>query len=84
MSWIWTIVIGFFAGLVAKFVTPGREPKGFLFTTLLGIAGALVARWLGSALGIYHEGQSAGFIASIIGAVILLLIYQLILRAKAH
>ena len=82
MSIIWAIVIGFIVGLIAKFLMPGRDPGGFIVTTLLGIVGAVVASWLGQALGIYPEGQAAGFIASVIGAIIVLFVYNLITRNR--
>ena len=78
MSIIWAIVIGFLVGLVAKFLMPGRDPGGFIVTALLGIVGALVATFLGQALGLYAAGQAAGFIASVIGAMIVLFIYHMI------
>jgi uncharacterized membrane protein YeaQ/YmgE (transglycosylase-associated protein family) len=78
MSIIWAIIIGFIVGLVAKFLMPGRDPGGFIVTTLLGIVGALVATFLGQAMGIYAAGQSAGFIGAVIGAVVVLFIYNLV------
>jgi uncharacterized membrane protein YeaQ/YmgE (transglycosylase-associated protein family) len=81
MHLLYTIIIGFIVGFIAKFLTPGREPGGFIITTLIGIGGALLAEWIGQAVGWYAPGQSAGFIASIIGAIILLAIYHLIKRA---
>lgn len=78
MSIIWAIIIGFLVGLVAKFLMPGRDGGGFIVTTLLGIVGALVATFLGQAMGLYAAGQSAGFIGAVIGAVVVLFIYNLI------
>jgi uncharacterized membrane protein YeaQ/YmgE (transglycosylase-associated protein family) len=78
MSLIWAIIIGFLVGLVAKILMPGRDPGGFIVTTLLGIVGALVATFLGQAMGIYAAGQSAGFIGAVIGAIIVLFVYRLI------
>ena len=78
MSIIWAIIIGFIVGIVAKFLMPGRDPGGFIVTTLLGIVGALVATFLGQAMGLYAAGQSAGFIASVIGAIIVLAIYHMV------
>jgi uncharacterized membrane protein YeaQ/YmgE (transglycosylase-associated protein family) len=80
MGIIWTILIGFIAGVLAKFVTPGdtHEPQGFILTTILGIAGAFVATYLGQALGWYHEGQAAGFIGATVGAVLILLVWGFI------
>lgn len=77
MAIIWTIIIGFLAGLVAKFLMPGRDPGGFIVTTLLGIAGAFVATYLGAAVGWYRPGEGAGFIGAVLGAVILLVLYRL-------
>ena len=76
MSIIWTIIVGFLAGLIAKFIMPGdNEPSGFIMTTILGIVGAFVASFLGQALGWYKAGEGAGFIGAVVGAIILLLIY---------
>ena len=76
MSIIWTIIIGFLAGVVAKFIMPGdNEPSGFVMTTILGIVGAFVASYLGQLLGWYKAGEGAGFIGAIVGAIIVLLIY---------
>jgi uncharacterized membrane protein YeaQ/YmgE (transglycosylase-associated protein family) len=78
MGIIWAIIIGFIVGLVAKFLMPGRDPGGFIVTTLLGIVGALVATFLGQALGLYAAGQSAGFIGAVIGAIVVLFLYHLV------
>jgi uncharacterized membrane protein YeaQ/YmgE (transglycosylase-associated protein family) len=79
MGIIWTIIIGFIVGVIAKFVMPGdNEPKGFILTTILGIVGAFVASYLGQAVGWYRAGESAGFIGAIVGAVILLFLYGLV------
>ena len=80
MGIIWTIIIGFIVGLVAKFLMPGRDPGGFIITTILGIIGAVVATYLGQAVGWYGPGQGAGFIASIVGAVLVLFIYRMVAR----
>ena len=80
MAILWTILIGFVVGLVAKMLTPGRDPSGFFITAGIGIAGSLLATFGGQALGLYHAGQGAGFIGSLIGAIILLVIYHLIRR----
>lgn len=77
---VWTIVIGFFAGLLAKMFNPGSGPGGFFMTAVLGIAGSLLASYLGQALGWYSAGHVAGFIASVIGAIVLLVVYHLITR----
>jgi uncharacterized membrane protein YeaQ/YmgE (transglycosylase-associated protein family) len=82
MHIIWTIIIGFLAGLVAKFVLPGKDSGGFIVTTVTGIAGALIATYLGQAIGWYEAGQSAGFIGAVVGSIILLLLYRLFFRKK--
>jgi uncharacterized membrane protein YeaQ/YmgE (transglycosylase-associated protein family) len=78
MSIIWAIVIGFLVGIVAKFLMPGRDGGGFFITAILGIVGALVATFLGQAMGIYAAGQSAGFIGAVVGAIVVLFVYNLI------
>lgn len=83
-SFLWAILIGFLAGVVAKFLTPGRDAGGFIITALLGIAGAVVATWLGQAIGWYAPGQSAGFIGAVIGAVIILAIYHMVARPRTY
>ena len=83
MGIIWSIIIGFIAGLVAKFLMPGRDPGGFIITTLLGIVGAVVATWLGRAVGWYGPGEGAQFIGAVVGAVILLVIYRLVIGRRA-
>ena len=80
MNIVWTIVIGFLAGAVAKFVMPGKDPGGLVITTLLGIGGALVANFVGSSLGWYAEGETGGFIASVLGAIAILAVYRLFRR----
>ncbi|MEO3431962.1 GlsB/YeaQ/YmgE family stress response membrane protein [Inquilinus sp. CAU 1745] len=83
MSILWTIIIGLLAGLVAKLLMPGRDPGGFIITILLGIAGAFVATWLGQAVGFYEQGEAAGFIGAVIGAIIILVIYRFIVKRRA-
>jgi uncharacterized membrane protein YeaQ/YmgE (transglycosylase-associated protein family) len=76
MGFIWTILIGFVAGIIAKFIMPGdNEPSGFILTTILGIVGAFVATWLGQTLGWYRAEEGAGLIGSVVGAVLILAIY---------
>ena len=82
MGIIWAIIIGFIVGIVAKFLMPGRDPGGFIITALLGIVGAVVATFLGQALGLYAAGQSAGFIGAVIGAIVVLFIYNLVVRGR--
>ena len=84
MHWLWTIIIGLIVGAVAKLLMPGKDPGGFIITMLLGIAGSLVGTWLGRAVGWYRGGESAGFIMSVIGAIILLAIYHLVRRRTAR
>ncbi len=75
---IWEAIIGLIIGALAKLIMPGKDPGGIFITMLIGIAGALLATWLGQALHLYQPGQSAGFIMSVIGALILLFLYRLI------
>jgi uncharacterized membrane protein YeaQ/YmgE (transglycosylase-associated protein family) len=78
MSILWTIIIGFVAGVIAKFLHPGaNEPAGFILTTLLGVAGAFVATYLGQKLGLYQPGEAAGLIGAVVGAVIVLIVWGL-------
>ena len=84
MSIIWTIIIGFVAGVVAKFLMPGKnDPSGFVLTAILGIVGAFVATWLGQAIGWYGPDQGAGFIGAVVGAVIVLAIWGAISKNRA-
>ena len=83
MGWLWVALVGLVIGVVAKFLMPGKDPGGIIITMLLGIAGSVVATWLGRVLGMYSEGQSAGFIMSVIGAIILLAIYHMFRRKTA-
>ena len=83
MGIIWTIIIGFIAGVIAKFVMPGpNEPQGFILTTILGIVGAIVATYLGQALGWYQPGEGAGFIGAVVGAIVVLLISGMVTRRR--
>jgi uncharacterized membrane protein YeaQ/YmgE (transglycosylase-associated protein family) len=75
---IWTLIIGLIIGVVAKLLMPGRDPGGCIITMLIGVAGSFVASYLGEKMGWYEQGQPAGFIASVIGAMLLLLLYRLI------
>ena len=74
---LWALIIGLVVGAVAKFVMPGKDPGGILTTSLIGVAGSFIATFLGQALGWYQRGQPAGFIASVIGAILLLAIYRM-------
>jgi uncharacterized membrane protein YeaQ/YmgE (transglycosylase-associated protein family) len=79
MHILWTIIIGFVAGIIAKFLHPGsNEPKGFILTTLLGIAGAFLATYIGQAIGWYRADEGAGLIRAVVGAVIVLVIWGLL------
>ena len=79
MSILWTIIIGFVAGIIAKFIMPGEnEPTGFILTTVLGIVGAFVATFLGQALGWYRPGEGAGLIGAVVGAIIVLVVYGVV------
>ena len=84
MHILWIIIIGFLAGVIAKFIMPGpNEPGGFIMTTILGIVGAFVATYLGQAIGWYGPDQSAGFIGAIVGAIVVLAIYGFFARRSA-
>jgi uncharacterized membrane protein YeaQ/YmgE (transglycosylase-associated protein family) len=78
MSFVYMLIIGLVVGAIAKLLTPGKDPGGCIITMILGIVGAMLAGFLGRAMGWYGEGEPAGFIASVIGAIIVLLIYRMI------
>jgi uncharacterized membrane protein YeaQ/YmgE (transglycosylase-associated protein family) len=82
-SIIWACIIGLIVGAVAKLIMPGKDPGGWSITILLGLAGSLVASYLGRMVGWYKEGQSAGFIMSVVGAILILFVYRLIIGKKA-
>jgi uncharacterized membrane protein YeaQ/YmgE (transglycosylase-associated protein family) len=84
MAIIYTILIGLVIGIVAKFLMPGKDPGGFIITTLLGIAGSVLAKYLGQAMNWYREGQPAGFIASVFGAIVLLLLYRMVVGRRTQ
>lgn len=79
MHLIYTIIIGLIIGAIAKLLMPGRDPGGFIITILLGIVGSVVAGYIGRALHFYQEGQAAGFLASVIGAILLLVVYRAVI-----
>ena len=79
-GWLWWILIGLVAGAIAKAIMPGRDPGGCLITIILGIGGAVLAGFLGQQLGWYRQGEGAGFLAAIVGAVLILFIYRLVTR----
>ena len=81
-SWLWWIIIGGIAGAIAKLLMPGRDPGGCIITILLGIAGALLAGFIGRSVGWYGEGEGASFIAAIVGAFIILLLYRVVLGRR--
>lgn len=80
MSIIWAVLIGFFVGIIAKFLTPGKDPSGFFITAAIGIAGSLIATFLGRSLGWYATGETAGFLGALVGSIILLLLYRMLKR----
>ena len=81
---LWTLIMGLIAGALAKFLTPGRDPGGFLVTICIGIGGSIAATFLLHAIGWYKEGQSAHFLASLFGAMLLLGIYHMVVKKTAH
>ena len=83
MDIVWKIIIGLLAGAVAKFFMPGKDPGGCIITILLGIGGAVVFSYLGQFLGFYKEGETAGFIGAVVGAMILLFLYRIFLKKKS-
>jgi uncharacterized membrane protein YeaQ/YmgE (transglycosylase-associated protein family) len=82
-SLLWELIIGLIVGAVAKFLMPGKDPGGIWITMAIGIAGSIIATYLGQAIGWYQAGQGAGFIMSVVGAILLLLIYRVIRGAMA-
>lgn len=80
MSIVWIILVGFIVGLIARAIMPGEQKLGLIMTTVLGVAGSVVAGYLGQALGLYQAGQGAGFIGSIVGAILLLAVYGLVTK----
>ena len=83
MGIIWTLIIGLIVGAIAKLIMPGKDPGGIFITMLLGVAGSFVALFIGRVFGLYRDGSAPGFIASIIGAIILLAIYRMVRRKPA-
>lgn len=83
MHWLWMILIGFVVGLVARALKPGDDKMGFIFTTLFGIGGALAAGFVGTRLGWYQQGEPAGFLASVVGAMVLLALYAIFRKNRA-
>lgn len=83
MTLLWMIIVGFVIGLVARFLMPGRDPAGFIMTIVLGIAGSLLSGFLGQAMGLYRAGEPAGFLMSVVGAMLVLFIYRQVARRRA-
>jgi uncharacterized membrane protein YeaQ/YmgE (transglycosylase-associated protein family) len=83
MSILWTVIVGLVVGFVAKLLMPGRDPGGFIITILLGIAGSFLAGYGGRLAGLYQPGETPGFIMSVLGAIVLLLVYRLIKKRTA-
>jgi len=83
LTLLWELIIGLVVGAVAKFVMPGKDPGGIWITMIIGIAGSIIATYIGQAIGWYRAGQGAGFIMSVVGAIVLLFIYRLIKGAAA-
>ncbi len=82
MHYLWVAIIGLVVGAIAKLLMPGKDPGGLLVTMFLGIAGSFLATLLGRGVGLYNEGEAAGFIMSIIGAIVLLVLYRLLKRSS--
>ncbi len=82
MHFLWTLIIGLIVGAIAKFLMPGKDPGGFIVTILIGVVGALIASFLGRALGWYGPGEPAGLLASVVGAVLLLVVYRLLTKGR--
>ncbi|MDB6168014.1 MAG: GlsB/YeaQ/YmgE family stress response rane protein [Verrucomicrobia bacterium] len=82
MSVISMLLIGLVVGAIAKLLMPGDDPGGIIVTMLLGVAGSFVAGYLGKALGWYHEGDAVGFVAAVVGAIVLLLVYRVLFRRR--
>lgn len=83
MHYLWVAIIGLVVGALAKFIMPGKDPGGIIVTMILGLAGSLIATLIGRAVGLYQPGQAAGFIMSLIGAIVLLLVYRLFRKSTA-
>ena len=83
MGFLWMLIIGLIVGAIAKFLMPGKDPGGIIITILIGIAGSMVAGFLGRSLGWYAEGEPIGFIASLVGAILLLVIYRFATKGRA-
>ena len=84
MHIIWMLIIGLVAGAVAKLIMPGRDPGGVILTIVLGIIGAMLGGWLGRVLGLYQQGEAAGFVMAVVGAIVVLGIYRLVLPSRSR
>ena len=85
MQILWTVIIGFVAGIIARLLHPGsNEPSGFILTTILGIVGAFVATYVGQAIGFYQAGESAGFIGAVVGAIVILIVWSALARRNVN
>ncbi len=82
MHYLWTAIVGLVVGALAKLFMPGKDPGGFIITIVIGTAGSFLAGYVGRAAGLYHEGQAAGFIASILGAMVLLFGYRMVSKGS--
>jgi len=82
MDLLWTLVVGLVVGALAKFIMPGKDPGGIIITIILGICGALLAKFLGQALGIYAAGETVGFLGALVGAILLLWIYRMVRKNR--
>lgn len=82
MSFLWMLIIGLIVGAIAKFLMPGKDPGGFIITIIIGIVGSMVAGFLGRSLGWYAQGEPVGFIASVAGAILLLVVYRLVTKGR--
>ncbi|MGV3663300.1 MAG: GlsB/YeaQ/YmgE family stress response membrane protein [Prosthecobacter sp.] len=83
MEFLWMLFIGLIIGIVAKFLTPGRDPQGCLVTMLIGVVGSMLAGWIGRSAGWYAQGEPVGFIASVLGASLLLLVWRMLTGRKS-
>jgi len=83
MHWLWVFIVGLVVGIIAKLITPGKDPGGFIITAIIGIVGSVIATWVGERLGWWGPTGGVHFIASIVGAIILLVIYHAVFKRKA-
>lgn len=81
---IWTLIVGLIVGAIAKLIMPGKDPGGIIVTMLLGVAGAFLASFVGQTMGLYEAGEAAGFIAAVVGSIVLLAIYRAVIGNRKH